>query len=1115
MSRFSLAGLNIRLLLLVLLAMLPAFGLLLYNAAAERQRAAVVVQEDTRRLARLTAAQIGQMVEGQRQLLVALASLGPVVAQDAAGCGQVLTGLIDQFPFYSSLAAATLEGDVFCSTVAVTGTINVAERSWFQRAVASGGFALGDYQKGRITGGDVVIGAYPAGDEAGEMRAVVSAALDLARLNQVLAEAQLPAGAAVNVTDHTGTVLARYPDPAPWMGRPLDAGPLLEQMLASSQGTFELEGVDGVARLYAFEAVRVDAASPLHVAVGIPSEVAFAPARAALTRNLVLMGVAGVLALAVTRAAAEALVLRRAASLHKATQRLTAGDLQARVGGPYGAGELDGLARSFDQMAAALEVRQGELQQAVRSLEMLSACNQALVRADDEPALLSAICRSIVEIGGYRLAWIAVPDTPAEGPARLRVAAQAGDVPAADGSRYLDGLDLTLGDSGPRQLPAVITLRTGQVVTRVLRHADARGVPWLGRALARGYQAAIALPILDGGQPLGALSLFAAEANVFGEAGVGLLQELADDVAFGLRALRTRAARAQAEAALRRHADRAETLADVSRDLAAVATDEAGVLEVIARRVALRLGDVCIIRLLSDDGQWLNPVAVYHPDPAIDADVRQVLAAAPQPANQGAAKVVLGSGRALRIAVVTPEEARRLAAPPVWPLIERLNLHSVIFTPLRTQTHALGVLNVTRVGDSPAYTADDEAFAQDLADRAALSIVNARLYRSLQQLNAELEARVAERTAALQRSASEFEDLYDQAPCGYHSLSDDGTFLRINQYELRLLGYARDEVVGQKRFSDLLTPDSLARFHENFPRFKASGRVSNLEFDLVSRTGQVISVLLSASAVYDEAGRFVQSRSTLIDITERKQAEAQIQTLNDVLAERAQQLESANHELQAFSYSVSHDLRAPLRSIDGFSLALVEDYADRLDEAARDYLGRIRAAAQRMGELIDALLVLSRVTRAELRRAPLDLSSLAEAVAADLRQREPERPVEAQIAPGMRAEGDPSLVRNVLENLLGNAWKFTAGQAPARIEVGRLDGASEALTFFVRDNGAGFDMAYADRLFGAFQRLHDQREFKGTGIGLATVQRIIIRHGGRVWAEGQPGAGATFYFTLP
>jgi signal transduction histidine kinase len=238
----------------------------------------------------------------------------------------------------------------------------------------------------------------------------------------------------------------------------------------------------------------------------------------------------------------------------------------------------------------------------------------------------------------------------------------------------------------------------------------------------------------------------------------------------------------------------------------------------------------------------------------------------------------------------------------------------------------------------------------------------------------------------------------------------------------------------------------------------------------------------------------------------------------DELEERVQhrtaELQAVNEELQSFAHSVSHDLRAPLRSIAGFTQALFEECLDRDDATTQDYAQRIQAATRRMGELIDGLLVLSRVTRAEINRGRVDLSRQAREVLDELRRRDPERRVQTRIAPDLVAYADRRMLRSLLDNLIGNAWKFTARRDPGIIEVGAVERDAER-AFYVRDNGAGFDMRYADKLFGTFQRLHAAGEFDGTGVGLATVQRILQRHGGRAWAEGTVDRGATFYFTLP
>jgi PAS domain S-box-containing protein len=278
------------------------------------------------------------------------------------------------------------------------------------------------------------------------------------------------------------------------------------------------------------------------------------------------------------------------------------------------------------------------------------------------------------------------------------------------------------------------------------------------------------------------------------------------------------------------------------------------------------------------------------------------------------------------------------------------------------------------------------------------------------------------------------------------------------------------------------------------------------------------AMLLNARRVHREDDHAPMILLAIEDVTEQKQAREELQRLNAELErrvrERTAQLEASNKELEAFCYSVSHDLRAPLRAIDGFSQELLASYAGRLDDQGRHYLERIRAGSERMAQLIDDLLQLSRLTRSDMQHQRVDLSAMAREVADELRRREPGRDVSLVIEPGLSGYGDARMLRLVLENLLGNAWKFTAKHPRATIAFGGTE-SEGGPAYVVRDDGAGFDMAFDGKLFGAFQRLHSDRDFPGTGIGLAIVQRVIHRHGGRVWGEGAVERGAAFSFTLP
>jgi len=329
-----------------------------------------------------------------------------------------------------------------------------------------------------------------------------------------------------------------------------------------------------------------------------------------------------------------------------------------------------------------------------------------------------------------------------------------------------------------------------------------------------------------------------------------------------------------------------------------------------------------------------------------------------------------------------------------------------------------------------------------------------------------------------------------------------GIVTEINEEALRIYGWSREDIVG--RSVKLLVPDERhAQADELLARCTAGEQVRNEESARMTRSGEVIPVLLTLSALTDESGQVLGVVSLAKDITEQKRVE-------DSLRRARARLEQANAELETFAYSVSHDLRTPLRSMGGFSRVLLEKYSDRLDGKGRHYLERIRAGSQNMGQLIDGMLVLSRVSRAKMRHADVDLAEIARGLVATLKEGAPQRQVELVAPASIPVRGDRALLRALMQNLLGNAWKFTAREPVARIEVGTTEDGEH----FIRDNGVGFDAKYADKLFGAFQRLHASNEFDGLGIGLATVLRIVRRHGGRVRAEGEPGRGATFYFTL-
>ncbi|MGH7443257.1 MAG: sensor histidine kinase [Longimicrobiales bacterium] len=537
--------------------------------------------------------------------------------------------------------------------------------------------------------------------------------------------------------------------------------------------------------------------------------------------------------------------------------------------------------------------------------------------------------------------------------------------------------------------------------------------------------------------------------------------------------------------------------------------DAGAAIERIAHSIVPALGDWCVVSVV-DPELGVRRAASHHIDPAMAQVMDEVRARyAIDPGGGAGVAHVLRTNEPLLVPVIDEAYLRTVARDERHlALLRALGPRSAMYVPMSVEAGAIGVLTLASI--QREYDDSDVRQALELAAPLALIVDNMRLRREAHQH--DLRRRQVESDMATRERS--FRVLFHSNPLAMWVYDlDTLRFLEVNDAAVARYGYTREEFV-RMTILQIRPQEDAMRVMDNV-RHRTAPLADSGIWRHCLRDGRVIDVHVRSHELRHDGRDAVLVVAE--DITDRVHAQRQLEELNVTLerrvAERTAELQAANQELEAFSYSVSHDLRSPLRSIDGFSQALQEDHAAVLDESGMDYLRRIRAAAQRMGTLIDDLLRLARVTRNELNHTDVDLAELARRVIAGLREHEPTRTVEVRVAPTMPARGDRHLLDIALDNQIGNAWKFSMRNPQAVITVGQEQQNGETV-YYVRDNGAGFDMEYAHKLFGVFQRLHSSRDYEGTGVGLAIVHRIISRHGGRIWAQGAPGAGATFYFTL-
>ncbi len=791
----------------------------------------------------------------------------------------------------------------------------------------------------------------------------------------------------------------------------------------------------------------------------------------------------------------------------------------------------------------------------------LSQCNQAIVRCAREEDLLPQVCRAAVEFGGMEMAWIGFVD-----PETRMVLPVARFGKHADA--YLQDIEICVSDESPLGCgPAGTAIREGHPVWYQDSQSGPDISPWHGRRARFGWTASASLPLSRGGSAVGALNLYTGETAAFDDAVRDLLIEIAADVSFALDNFERESRRQRAEEALRESEARFRSLTAMSSDwywesdaehrfTQRTSSGEANVLS--AWMTQSRIGPHCweIPCLSPDEAGWQAHRTVLDAHlpfrnfelsrSGADGSERHISISG-DPTFDAAGRFTGYRGVGTDITERKRAEARLRLAASVFDNAQE----AIVITDA-----AANIVSVNRrFTDITGYSGDEvlgrnprllKSGRQD-GDfyRAMWASIHAHGYWTGEIWNRRKDGHVfpewlsisavrddhgqvvnyvgvivdiSQRIAAeraLRASEEKFAKGFNSSPMFICIATvAEGRYIEVNEGFLSGTGHSREEVIGRTSL-DLGLWKTAGDRQRAIDSLLMHGRISGFEAELRKKSGESMFCEIWAEPIEIEGTPCVIWVTN--DISVRKKAEMEICQLNAELeqrvAARTQALEVANAELEAFSYSVSHDLRAPLRAIHGFSRLLEQQHAGQIDGQGREMLRRIGAGAQKMAQLIDDLLKLSRISRQAMRVEPVDLSVLAWEVVGDLQADCPERRIAWVIAPQAPAVGDPGLLRVVLQNLIGNAWKYSSRRNDARIEFGVAEKDGRPV-YFVRDNGAGFDMARAKNLFRAFQRLHSAAEFQGSGIGLATVARIVQRHGGEAWGEGRVGEGASFYFTL-
>lgn len=1216
------SSLRVRLLLLVLVAVVPLFGMSVYWAVQNEERDLSVARVHLQAAAAAEAGRQDREAEAARLLLVAVANAAEIRTGSAADCQAYLESLRESFPAYNA-GVLDLDGTLRCSVRSRNKpSVDTARATYFREAISTRGFAVGEYMPGLLTGRPVLGFGYPV-TKAGVVSGVAFAAIRLEDMQRSLSEVAVPDGGSITILDRQARVLAST-EPRFKAGAVVPSDRLKEVARAAQTGVeYAVDPADGTIRMHAFAPARGAASGALFVVVGVERAAVVARGREWLHSELAGLLLVTALGAWLAWLYAGRQIVRPARRILDATSSLRAGQLGTRVPGASDMGtEFSRIAAGLNEMAQSLEERDHALQGALAANSQARATQDLVLNTMAEGVIAIDANRNILLFNQAASSVFAPPETPsvqdagqpslagifkpgtqtlfpvdelplhralrgesgrdfdmlvrnelvpegrllrgnyrpimgpdgivggmgvfaditkthqleaerkageaaraaaeqetrdnAERLARLagiqielaeadvsaselmdRMAALAQRVTGAPGAEFelITGDDFVLRSSaGTAGRQAGMRRKRGQLSREAIQQArvmrcddieqDARvDAEW---CRTHGVRSFMGGAIRVEGVPIGGLVLLSDQPDGFSRADAHVLELLCEF----LGALLQRKKSAQAIAGhifmLQRAADAAEAIVSQRTLL--------GTLQEVADQLRGVIGAHQSFVTAVTDGKWDEATSVVSLSERY-APYRHLMQ---PPDGSGIYAIVCESNRPLRL------NQAELEAHPRWKgfgayASKHPPMNGWLAVPLIGRDgRSMGVIQLSDKYEGD-FELQDEYVALQLAQLVSVAIENARLFDELQEFNRNLELKVIERSREVANQEAVFRAVAEQAPQVMWIINAKGAVTYLNRYWYDLVGGVPPKWLGHE-WTEAVDPDDVAEMREKWKVCAVDHSVFRGVRRVSAQDGTIHTLAYRASPVHDDTGAIICWVGLDADITESQLVE--------------QALRAANQELETFSYSVSHDLRSPLNTIAGFSQLLEKALKANDGKKSDHYISRIKAATSHMGELIEGLLALAQVSRQNLSMSTVNLSAMSEEIADRLRREEPDREVHWHIETGMTAHGDARLLRAMLQNLIGNAWKFSSNMPQAEISVGCIAVRGKAPVYFVRDNGAGFDMQYADKLFGAFQRLHGQTEFPGTGIGLATVKRIVTRHGGTVRAESKPGEGATFFFTL-